>query len=60
MIVTVHYDVISADELVRLRTLLMAGRVRIEFDYDRVGWSKTGWIYRVYEAEKGLSCGEEK
>lgn len=46
-VVTVYYDVIPPDDLIELRKELMANKVRIEFDYDRVGWSKTGFVYRV-------------
>lgn len=45
--ITVYYDVIPPSDLIELRKLLMQNKVRIEFDYDRVGWSKTGFIYRV-------------
>ncbi len=45
---SVYYDEIPADTLKALLPLLMAGTARVEFDYDRVGWSRTGWVYRVY------------
>ncbi len=45
--ITVHYDEIPKEDLPALRKELQAGTARVEFDYDRVGWSKTGWVYRI-------------
>jgi len=45
--VEIYYDSIPLEELPRLHEALMARKVKIEFDYDRVGWSKTGFVYRV-------------
>ena len=45
--VTVYHDEIPEDFLGTIRDLLNRNLVRVEFDYDRTGTSKTGWIYRV-------------
>lgn len=46
----VYYDAIPDDVQRELRRLEAEGRVVVEEDNDRVGWSKTGKIYRVTKA----------
>ncbi len=45
--VTVYNDSIPEELLSNIRDLLNRNLVRVEFDYDRTGSSKSGWIYRV-------------
>lgn len=49
----VFYDFIPDDCKSSLAVLMKNGSpIKIEFDYDRVGWSKTGWVYRVIFGER--------
>lgn len=43
----VYYDTIPDANRVELDRLARDGKIRVERDTDRVGWSKTGIIYRV-------------
>ncbi len=48
--VTIAYDALPRTE--KLHQSLMDGNVEIQFDYDRVGWSKTGYVYRLLKKER--------
>ncbi len=43
----VYYDAIPPDVLPQAHAACKAGLIRIEFDYDRMGYAKTGWVYRI-------------
>ncbi len=48
--VTIAYDVLPRTE--KLHQSLMNGDVKIQFDYDRTGWSETGYVYRLLKKER--------
>ena len=48
----IFYDKIPDYIKLALHELLRLGKVRVELDYDRVGWSKTGFVYRVKPVER--------
>lgn len=51
---TVLYDTMEGIELsAELREKIANKEITIEIDYDRVGWSQTGVIFRVVPYEKG-------
>jgi len=47
----VYYDAIPDDARQELQELQEARQVVVEEDVDRVGWSKTGKVYRVTKAQ---------